>query len=43
MLKMVLGKSKSMFTAIQTFSGVIQKTLDNKQLALGIFLDLCKA
>jgi retron-type reverse transcriptase len=32
-----------MFTAIQTFIGEIQKTLDNKQLAFGIFLELSKA
>jgi retron-type reverse transcriptase len=36
-------KNKSMYTAIQTFIGEIQKTLDNKQLAFGIFLDLSKA
>jgi hypothetical protein len=36
-------ENKFMFTAIQAFIGVIQKTLDNKQLALGIFLDLSKA
>jgi hypothetical protein len=29
--------------AIQTFIGEIQKTLDNKQLAFGIFVDLSKA
>jgi hypothetical protein len=31
-----------MFMAIQTFIGEIQKTLDNKQLSFGIFLDLSK-
>ncbi|PNF17023.1 hypothetical protein B7P43_G02754 [Cryptotermes secundus] len=36
-------KNKSTFTAIQTFIGQIQKTLDNKQFAFGIFLDLSKA
>jgi hypothetical protein len=36
-------KKKSTLTAIQTFIGEIQKTLDNKQLAFGIFLDLTKA
>ena len=36
-------KNKSTCTAIQTFIGEIQKTLDNKQLAFGIFLDLSKA
>jgi hypothetical protein len=35
-------KNKSTYTAIQTFIGEIQKTLDNKQLAFGIFLDLSK-
>jgi hypothetical protein len=33
-------KNKSTFTAI---IGEIQKTLDNKQFAIGIFLDLSKA
>jgi hypothetical protein len=36
-------KNKSTYAAIQTFIGEIQKTLDNKQLAFGIFLDLSKA
>jgi hypothetical protein len=36
-------KNKSTFTAIQTFIGEIQKTLDSKQLACGIFIDLSKA
>jgi hypothetical protein len=40
MLKMVLEKNISTFMAIQTFIGEIQKTLDNKQLASSIFLDL---
>jgi hypothetical protein len=36
-------KNKSTYTAIQTFIGEIKKTLDNEQLAFGIFLDLPKA
>jgi hypothetical protein len=36
-------KNKSMYTAIQTFIGEVQKILDNEQLAFGIFLDLSKA
>jgi hypothetical protein len=36
-------KNKAMYTAIQTFIGEVQKILDNKQLAFGIFLDLSKA
>jgi hypothetical protein len=36
-------KNKAMFIAIQTFIGVIQKALDNKQLAFSIFLGLSKA
>jgi hypothetical protein len=36
-------KNRSSFVAIQTFIGEIEKTLDNKQLAFGIFLDLSKA
>jgi hypothetical protein len=36
-------EKKSTYTAIQTFIGDIRKTLDNKQLAMGIFLDLSKA
>jgi hypothetical protein len=36
-------KNKSTFTEIQTFIGEVQKILDNKQLAFGIFLDLSKA
>jgi hypothetical protein len=33
-------KKKSTFTAIHIFVDDIQKALDNKQFALGIFLDL---
>jgi hypothetical protein len=36
-------KNKSTFTAIQSFIGQIQKTLDNQQYAFGIFFDLSKA
>jgi retron-type reverse transcriptase len=36
-------KNKSTYPAIQTFIGEVQKILDNKQLAFGIFLDLSKA
>jgi hypothetical protein len=36
-------KNKSTCTAIQMFIGEVQKVLDNKQLAFGIFLDLSKA
>jgi hypothetical protein len=43
MLKMILEKNTSTFMAIQTFIGDIQKTLDNKQLVLGIFFNLSKA
>jgi retron-type reverse transcriptase len=43
MLKMVLEKNKSTFTAIQTYIGRFQKILDDKQLAFGILLDLSKA
>jgi hypothetical protein len=43
MLKMVLEKNKSTCTAIQTFIGEVQKILENKQLAFGIFLDLSTA
>jgi hypothetical protein len=35
-------EKKSTYTAIQTFIEDIQKTLDNKRLAIGIFLDLSK-
>jgi hypothetical protein len=36
-------EKKSTNTAIQTFIEDIQKALDNKRFALGIFLDLTKA
>jgi hypothetical protein len=32
-------KNKSTFTAIQAFIEEIHKTLDNKQLAFGVFVD----
>jgi hypothetical protein len=36
-------EKKSAFTAIQSFIEDVQKALDNKLFALGIFLDLSKA